>query len=56
MNGWTMAVCDVCCRLDNDYRQKPCTWCGTCRAWLCQADAGNMARRAKAMMKRAIWG
>lgn len=55
-NGWTMAVCDVCRLLNGDLRQKLCIWCGTCQAWICQADINNKLRRTKAMLKRAIGG
>lgn len=55
MNGpWQMAVCDVCRLLDGDARLKPCRFCPGCEAWICQADIGNLARRARAMMKRRL--
>jgi hypothetical protein len=56
MNGWAMAVCDVCRLLDGDYRQKMCQWCDKCEAWICQRDLGNLGRRARAMMARAMGG
>lgn len=52
--NWTMAVCDVCRILDGDYRQKPCQYCPSCDAWICAADIRNLARRARAMMARAL--
>jgi hypothetical protein len=41
-------VCDVCRLVDGDVREKSCTWCGFCKAWICSADWSNVVRRAKA--------
>lgn len=46
--------CDVCRLLDGDARRKRCTWCDICKAWICDADLGNFARRAAAMAKRLV--
>lgn len=52
----TVTTCDVCRLLDGNLQAKPCTWCGTCRAWICDADIKNWPRRARAMAARAMGG
>jgi hypothetical protein len=52
--NWQNQVCEVCRLLDNDTRLKPCLYCPACNAWLCQADIGNLARRARAAAKKAV--
>ena len=46
--------CTVCVLLDNDLREKECTYCGKCMAWICDSDLTNWPRRAKAMARRKI--
>ena len=41
-------VCDVCRLLDGNLQQKPCTWCGLCQSWICDADLQNWPRRGRA--------
>jgi hypothetical protein len=44
--------CTVCGLLDNDYRNKDCSYCQFCDAWMCRTDFGDLVRRAVAMYKR----
>lgn len=52
--NWQSKVCEVCQLLDNDSRPKWCMYCSMCGAWICQADIGNLARRAQAAAKKAL--
>ena len=42
-------ICKVCELLDSDTSNKRCFWCEGCKAFICEADWGNLIRRAKAM-------
>lgn len=53
MAGWQVHICDVCRLLDSDFRQKPCFYCSTCGAWICELDLDDWPRRIAAA-KRAI--
>ena len=44
--------CAVCGLLDNDFREKLCSYCPLCDAWICKADIPDLVRRAVAMYKR----
>lgn len=50
----TATVCDVCRLVDGDLSTKLCTWCGTCKAWICDADWWNLGRRGLAMALRRM--
>lgn len=52
--NWQNQVCEVCQLLDNDARLKLCAYCPACRAWICQADIGNLMRRAQAAAKKVL--
>ncbi len=45
-----MTVCEVCRRLDGDRSLKMCRFCNPCRAWICNQDWNNLARRAAAVL------
>jgi hypothetical protein len=47
-------VCAVCRILDGDTTRKLCQFCSTCGAWICDADLGNLTRRAKAALVGAF--
>lgn len=47
-----MHVCDVCSRVDGDFREKLCGYCGLCDAWICIEDVSAWGRRAQAWMIR----
>ena len=51
-----LGICDVCLLLDGDERAKPVIYCGACNAYLCEADQGNLTRRAWAASIRAMGG
>ena len=50
-----VTVCEVCRLVDGDCVPKWCRWCNDCKAWICDADWKNMARRATAAFLRR-WG
>jgi hypothetical protein len=45
---WYLHVCDVCRLLDGDTRAKMSFYCPICDAWICEHDADNWQRRARA--------
>ena len=48
--GTKIAVCEVCRLLDGDTVLKRCRYCTACKAWICEKDWRNLARRAMAML------
>lgn len=49
---WHVQVCDVCRLLDGDTSLKYCFYCPACDAWICEDDASNWGRRARASAAR----
>jgi hypothetical protein len=49
-----LAVCEVCRLVDGDRSVKECSWCQTCRAWICTRDLSQWGRRALAMIRRGF--
>ncbi len=49
-----VGVCDQCRLLRGDQSSKPVTWCGVCRAWLCEMCRRNPMGRALAALKRRL--
>lgn len=47
-----IGTCDACLLLDGDYTAKIVSWCGACKAWLCDRCYWNPFRRAQAAYAR----
>jgi hypothetical protein len=45
---WHWVPCDVCRLVDGDQRPKWCFFCPACGAWICEDDASDWGRRARA--------
>lgn len=52
MAGWYMHICDVCRLLNGDRRQKLCSYCPLCDAWICLEDVNAWGRRGRASALR----
>lgn len=48
--------CEVCGMVRGDWTPKHVTYCGTCKAWICDACWGNLRDRAIAAVKRWLQG
>ena len=51
-NKLTQARCEVCFLVDNNPMEKPCYYCATCDAWICEECWDKPIKRARAAIKR----
>ena len=49
-----IVTCKVCELVDNDISAKGCTYCDTCKAYICQSCYNDPIKRGKAILLN--WG
>jgi len=45
-------ICDVCRLIDGDLTRKSVTYCGFCKAWMCEKCRKDPIRRARAVLAK----
>ena len=51
-----IGICDVHKYAKNDIQKRKVQYCSDCDAWICDECRPNWALRAKAMIKKSVFG